>query len=426
MKKKFWVNFFAASTGNLFEHYDKALFAFLAPFIAPLFFETDSPITALILTYAIMPLGLISRPLGALLFGRLGDRKGRKASLHITLFGMAMTTVLMGCIPTYGKAGWCAPALLALGRLIQNFFASGETTGASLLILEGCPEKKRPFYNGLYGCSTIVGILGASLGVTLLSLKGSMETSWRLLYWVGGITGLLGFVIRLFAHEEEPPTKKRSPLLPLLWRYRFQFLVILFTSGFSYANYYMITSLMTGYLPLISPITKGEAMQANTFILGYDLLLLPLGGLLATRFPKEKVLLFFGVAIAALALPLYSLFEGQNLGIALIIRLIFVTLGVGFSVALAPFYQDLIPQENRYTLIAFANAIGSQLLGGSACSLSFWLYQKTGWAASPALYLMALALVASAGIGFVRLPIFQRATARFPQKENRGDERHQE
>lgn len=91
--KKFWLNFTAASIGNLFEHYDKALFAFLAPFLAPLFFHNSSPITALILTYAIMPLGLFSRPIGSLIFGRMGDRKGRKKVLIFTLFGMVSTPI---------------------------------------------------------------------------------------------------------------------------------------------------------------------------------------------------------------------------------------------------------------------------------------------------------------------------------------------
>lgn len=403
-KKQFWINFSAASIGNLFEHYDKALFAFLAPFLAPLFFESTSPIVALILTYGMLPLGLITTPFGALFFGRLGDRKGRKVALYITLFGMALTTIFIGCIPTFRTIGWLAPAFLALGRLIQSFFASGETTGGTLLVLESCPEKMRGLYNGFYECSTILGILLASLGVTVLTLQGSIETTWRILYWVGGITGMIGLFMRFFTVEEERPQKPSTPIPPLFWKYRFQLLLIIVTFGFSYANYYMITSLLNGYLPLISSITKGEAMKANTFILGFDLLLLPLGGYLATKYPKEKLLIFFSTSIAILAVPLYSLLAGQTLFMVMAIRMVFVILGVGFSVILAPFYQDLIPQENRYTLIAFGSAIGSQLFGTSACSIGFWLYKQTGWAPSPALYLMGLALL-STGVIYLARPL---------------------
>lgn len=388
--KKFWINFAAASIGNLFEHYDKALFAFLAPFLAPLFFHNTSPMTALILTYAIMPLGLFSRPLGSLIFGSIGDRKGRKKALIFTLFGMAITTILMGSIPTYEKIGYLAPTLLALGRLFQNFFASGETTGGTLLVLEACPEKKRGLVNGLYGCSTILGTLLASFGVTILSLKGSIETSWRILYWIGGVTGGVGLLARLYTEEEKVAPKAHFPIFPLLLKYRTPFIVIVLTSGFSYANYYMLTSLLNGYLPLVSHISKSEAMEANTFILGFDFLILPLGGLLALRFSKEKLLYFFGGLIVILAFPLYSLLSGSTLISATFIRLILVVFGVGFSVVLAPFYQDLIPKMHRFTLIAFGNAIGSQLLGTSACSIGFWLFKQTGWAGSPALYLTGL------------------------------------
>ncbi|MCB1085257.1 MAG: MFS transporter, partial [Chlamydiia bacterium] len=288
------------------------------------------------------------------------------------------------------------------------FFASGETTGGALLILESCPHNRRSFYNGLYGCSTILGILLASFGVTWLSAHGTIDHAWRVLYWAGGLTGAFGITLRLFSVEGERKAPPPSPLLTILWKYRLQFLVIVFTSGFSYANYYMITSLLNGYLPLISSISKARAMEINTYILVFDFLLLPLAGLLATRYSKETLMLIFGAAISLLSLPLYSLLSGSALLVVIAIRLIFVAFGVGFSVALAPFYQDLVPHESRYTLIAFGNAIGSQLLGSSACAIGLWLYKTIGWAPSPALYLMGLASVATFTIYLgkrLRLPI---------------------
>lgn len=395
-KKQFGINFFAASIGNLFEHYDKALFAFLAPFLAPLFFENSSPLSALILTYAIMPLGLFSRPLGAIIFGWMGDQKGRRAALYITLLGMASTTILMGFLPTFHQVGWLAPVLLALGRLVQNFFASGETTGGALLILEACEEKKRSLYNGIYECSTILGILLASVGVTWLSMQGSIETTWRYLYWVGGVTAGFGLLMRLFTKEVEVKPREKRRILPFIWEQRIPFLIIALTSGFSYANYYMVTSLLNGYLPLVSSITKAEALQANSLILGLDFLLLPLGGLLALRFPKEKLMVLFAALIGVLAIPLYTALPTATLFTITGIRMIFVILGVGFSVLLTPYYQDLIPHENRYTLISLGNAVGSQLLGTSACSMGFYLFKQTGWAGAPALYLMATSLLALA------------------------------
>src|SRR5579862_8456534 len=100
--------------GNILEHYDNALFGLLAPFIASLFFEKSDPLTALILTYGMLPLGIVFRPLGSLFFGWLGDRYGRKQALSLSLVMMAAVTVSMGCLPTYATAGIAAPILLAI------------------------------------------------------------------------------------------------------------------------------------------------------------------------------------------------------------------------------------------------------------------------------------------------------------------------
>src|SRR5579863_4289600 len=96
---------FIGIVGNFLEHYDNALFGLLAPFIAPLFFEKSDPVTALILTYGMMPLGLITRPLGSLFFGTIGDRWGRRRALSYSLLGMTVATMGIGCLPVYKDIG---------------------------------------------------------------------------------------------------------------------------------------------------------------------------------------------------------------------------------------------------------------------------------------------------------------------------------
>src|ERR1700688_1495282 len=105
-----------ACLGNLFEHYDTALFGFLSPFLAPLIFPKQEAITALILTYAIIPLGMLARPLGSLVFGYIGDMYGRKHALFLTLTGIALVSGGIAFIPTYVQAGMLAPLLFFLGR----------------------------------------------------------------------------------------------------------------------------------------------------------------------------------------------------------------------------------------------------------------------------------------------------------------------
>ena len=385
----------AAIIGNIFEHYDKFLFCFLAPFLALLFFKSSSQLVALISTFGIMLLGLLSRPLGALFFGRIGDRHGRKRALTLTLLGMALITFCMGCLPTSYQVGGIASLLLALTRLTQNFFASGEVTGGALLILEHCDPKKRTLFSSLYDSSSIIGILIASLSVTLLAEFNSVETHWRILYFAGASTALVGLGIRLFIKEEKGvQTKDQTPTYQMLWNKKFLFLTLCLATGFSHATYESVTTLMNGYLPFVSNLSQKEAVWTGSGILILDLCLLPIFGYLATRIPYQKFMRFFLLVIACLSIPLFCALGQATVLRATIIRVALVLFGVGFA---APFYAwavETTPHAHRYTLISLSIAFGGQLFGaGGACALSLSLYRWTGWVGAPGIYLAALGLL---------------------------------
>ena len=117
----FRLQFLVVFLGNLFEHYDLALYSLLAPFFAALFFPKESYLSSLISTYAIIPIAMISRPLGALVFGYIGDYYGRRTALSLSLFGLAITSFFLACAPTFQQIGILAPLYLTVGRLFQNF-----------------------------------------------------------------------------------------------------------------------------------------------------------------------------------------------------------------------------------------------------------------------------------------------------------------
>ena len=159
----------AGLVGNFLDHYDNALFGLLSPFIAPLFFAEKDPITALILTYSMLPLGLVTRPLGSLFFGWIGDCLGRRQALCISLTGMAIITVMIGCLPLYQDMGSWSPFFLALCRIFQGFFAAGEVSGAAIFVLEHTPSSERCLVSSCYDACSIGGVLLASAFVTFMS-----------------------------------------------------------------------------------------------------------------------------------------------------------------------------------------------------------------------------------------------------------------
>lgn len=389
-------NRFAAVIGNLLEHYDNALFGLLAPFIAPLFFSSSDPLTALIYTYGMLPLGLITRPLGSLFFGWIGDRWGRKQALSISLLGMSLTTLSIGFLPTAEHIGFYAPLCLALARMGQSFFAAGEASGGAIFILEHTQQKERSLISSFYDASSIAGILIASISVTLLSYFGKMETEWRFLFLAGTFTALVGFVFRYKAEEsEEFKASLRtdsSSWIRVCKEHRKALLLLILASGFSYTTYALPTTLMNGYIPLISSLSKREVSQANTFLLLVDMALLPCFGFLAKKWGKETVMLAGAGGAILCALPLFTLLKGASLYEVSLIRFSIILLGVSFAAPYHAWAIEQVPPQHRYLILSLGYALGSQCIGSPSPAICLWLYQATGWIGSPGLFLLFSAL----------------------------------
>lgn len=393
----------SAFLGNLFEHYDAALFALLAPFISPLFFPQHDPLSALIMTYVMIPFGMISRPLGSLFFGYIGDHHGRRAALFLSLSGMAIVSCFIALIPEYDVAGFFAPLLLCLGRILQNFFASGETMGGAIFILEHTHEKKHNLIGSLWDSSTIFGILLASMGTLTLSYLDIIETYWRALYLIGCLTGFFGMILRtqlkkISFEEKNNVSVSFSHLLETLWKGRKELFLIMIASGFSYSCYSISLVFMNGFIPLISDITKVQVMSINTFLLVLDMVSLPLFGLLASKFTRQSMMMTAGLLSTFLGIPLMLLLEEATFLTVILVRAIIVTLGVWFSATFYAWSQSLVSRSQRYLIISFGYALGSQLLGGPTAAISLWLFKTTGMVSSAAWWWMALGLFSALAI----------------------------
>ncbi len=391
MKQRF---FWSAWLGNLFEHYDAALFGFLSPFLAPLIFPQQDPITALILTYAMIPLGMAARPLGALIFGIIGDRRGRKEALFLSLGGMGLVSACIALSPTYAQAGILAPLIFCIGRVMQNFFAAGESMGGAIYLLENSPEKKQDWFSGLYSASTIGGILLASAGVFFLSTNHQIEMGWRILYIFGIVTVLFGLFLRR-QEEITPVLQREAPLLKILWEHRKLFLCVMISAGYSYASYTIALVLMNGFIPLISPFSKTEMMGMNTLLLILDFCALPLCGWLSSKVSREKWMFFCALIATVCAIPLCLLLKEGSLFTIVAVRTVLVLLGVAFFAPFHAWALQLVPASYRYLIISFGYSVGTQLLGGPTSAVSLWLYKKTGIVSSIGWYWMGLALIST-------------------------------
>lgn len=390
---------FVGMIGNVLEHYDNALFGLLAPFLAPLFFENNAPLSALILTYCLLPFGILMRPLGSLFFGWIGDRFGRTRALFCSLVGMAITTMTMGFLPTYTEAGYFAPLLLTLSRAMQNFCAAGESVGGAIYILERTHSLKKNLMSGIYDSSSVGGILLASAMVTLFSFQENISEMWRVLFWSGGIVAILGIFFRFRAQEgiEYVQAKRREQTswIMFLREHRKALIAVTFVAGFSHMTFFLAFTLMNGFVPLVSSLSLTQVMGTNTLLLFIDMMLLPLFGHLASKIGRDRMM-FSAAFISILgAIPLFCCLKEASLATAILVRFAIVSLGVAFSATYHSWSQEQVPPEARYTVLSLGYALGSQLIGTPSVALSLWLYQKTGWTGAPAFYFMAASSLAA-------------------------------
>ncbi len=384
--------------GNVFEHYDSALYGFLSPLFAALFFPESEYLTALIMTYAIIALSMLARPVGSLFFGYIGDGAGRGPALFLSLFGMAFVTAAIGLIPTYHTIGPLAPLLLLLARVLQNFFAAGETIGGAVSYLEGVEEEKKDLASGIYSTSTIAGILLASGAVSFLYHLEIVEQYWRMLYLAGFITALFAGMIRLQTLQDAPVQEPKEPFLThikRLWPLRSILIPLILASGFSYACYSTAFVLITGLSPLVCSVTKAEMAKLSTLMLIFDFATLPLFGLLAARLERGRMMQVAALFPLFLGLPLFCLLQDATYATLILIRICLVTIGVSFSAPFHSWSQSFVEKRLRYTAISFSYAIGSQLFGGTTSAISLWLYQKTGLVVLAGGYLAILGLAAA-------------------------------
>ncbi|MBN1914439.1 MAG: MFS transporter [Parachlamydiales bacterium] len=381
--------------GNLLYHFDRALFDLLIPFLVPVFFPQQDPVYALIYLYAIGPLSLFIKPLGALIFGHFGDRLGTKKILSITLLGMAIHTGMMGFLPTYAQAGLFSPLLLALTRLMISFFSSGETTGGAITLFENTSPAKRNLISSLYDASGVLGILIASFSVWILH---STLDFWRILFWSGSIIGAIGWYLRKSSLEEPSRTQKTLPPAQVLWKYRTSIVKIMLLAGFSYANYYLTTNFMNGFLHIISSITKEKAIGLNSALLAFDLLLLPLFGILSLKIRKETLMILSILGIIFCGCPLFFLLKDTTLFKASFLRILLMVFGVILAAPYHAWVYEKTPENHRYLLGAFSTAMGGRI-GSFILPMGLWLYHKTNLTAAPIFPLIVLGFFSLIAIG---------------------------
>ncbi|AMO57434.1 MFS transporter [Endozoicomonas montiporae] len=393
---------FAISLGGMLEMYDFMVYAMMASYIAESFFPSSDPMTSLLGTFATFAVGYLSRPLGGFFFGHLGDRYGRKSTFTLTISIMALTTALIGCMPTYDSIGILAPALLVLLRLFQGFSLGGELPGAMTYVSETTPGRSG-LVIGILFMSFTLGFSLATFVHGLLTLILSPEAmsgwGWRVPFWVGGLLGGLSYYIRLRFDESGlfmalnlVRQRQMIPMLELVRKHRRGFFCGFGIAAVCGSAVTLLGAYMPGYLTTLHGFSRAEVAWHSSlaYIMFAPLCLLM--GLVTDRCSHKKLLFCSIVLIAGVCLPYYQYVSSHEAELSriMMVAAILSSFVIG---TLPPMLVRLFPSEVRYTGVATSYNLGMALFGGLAPVSITPLIKAYGLALGPALYLIIISLV---------------------------------
>ena len=411
----------ASLIGTTIEFYDFYAYATAAVLVFPaLFFPAGDPTTALLASFAVFGAAMVARPIGAIFFGHLGDRLGRKTTLVISLLTMGIATFLIGALPTYETVGWVATALLVLMRLAQGFALGGEWSGAALVATENAPEGKRAIYGTFPQLGAPLGFIlanGLFLAIAaLLSAEGAdptrpseafLEWGWRVPFLFSAVMVVVGLWVRLRLVESDVFTKSQDAGLvrkvPLASVVRNQGKQLVLGTFFMLATY-VLFYLMTAFSLSFGTAAKDLAVPGLGY--GYTSFVLMLifgviffgiftmvSGPLAERFGRRRLLIAVTLAIIVFGLAWVPLVNAGTVGVLLWLVLGFSLMGLTFG-PMGALLPELFPTSVRYTGSGISYNVASILGAAVAPFIAVALWKQAD--GSPVLvgvYLSVMAVI---------------------------------
>lgn len=383
----------ASWIGSAVEYYDFFIYGTAAALIFPkLFFAPNNPQAAAIASFATFGVAYITRPLGAVALGHIGDRFGRKKVLTFTLLLMGLSTFMIGCLPTYDQLGILSPILLVIARLLQGISAAGEQAGANSMTLEHAPAHKRAFFTSFTLSGTQAGLILATLvflPITQMPEAQMLSWGWRIPFFLSAVVVAVGFWVRrtlpetpVFEKEQETQTHAKAEL-PVAVLFRTQWadvLRVIFAALVSVVS--TIFSVFTlSYAVNTMQIDRSTMLTvlilANVVALGA----IPAFAALSDRIGRRPVFIFGALGSAALIWPyMWAISQGN---IPLIFTFGILLSGVVYSAANGVWpslYGEMFDTKVRLSGMAIGTQIGFAL-GGFAPVISAALLGTgpTGW-----------------------------------------------
>lgn len=399
----------ATFVGTFLEWFDMFVYAQAAALIFPkLFFPTFSPLAGTLASFATFGVGYLARPLGAIVFGHIGDKHGRKFSLICTLLLMGGSTVLVGCLPTYSRIGLGAAVFLVILRLAQGMGCGAEYAGSLTMIAEVAPPARRGFWtsipgSGLYGGQLAAALVGATV-FTLLPESSLLTWGWRLPFVSSVVLIAVGLVMRMrigespiFDKMEQQQNVRKVPAFTVFQRAPLRLLLsIALTAPIAFNSYMTTTYGLT--FSVNKGLTSSQALLGTILASALAFFLTPLSGYLCDRFGRKKVFLTTCALGGLTAFPYFALLNSGEPGLVYLAQLALVApWSLSLTGAQAAFLPELFASAYRYSGVALSRELSTA--GLTSVTPIVGLALVTALNGEP--WLVAAAMVIVSGISYL-------------------------
>lgn len=397
----------AGAVGNFIEWFDYSIYGFMAVTISAVFFDNSNPTAALLATFGVFALPVITRPLGGIVFARYGDRIGRKKTLALVLIMMSLSSASIGLIPSYESIGVFAPILLVIARIVQGFSAGGEYAGGAALIAETAPAARRGFLVSWMPSSTGFGLLaGSAFSFALaqaLTPEQLADWGWRIGFLLALPLGLIGLYIRLRLEETaafqqlvEDDNVATSPLRETIRSHGANVLRVTGIALGQTVCYYVVLVYTPTFLRTELDYTPSDSLITTSLAIAVYALTIPVAGKISDRIGRKPLMFAGAVAMLALVLPTFWLIPSSGLGVIAIMQVAVGGIALGcYTGPLVCTWVELFPTRVRYSGVS----LGFNLAVIASVSSPFiltWLIEFSGSDLMPAWYVFVAVAISLA------------------------------
>lgn len=389
----------ATSIGNALEFYDLIVYGYFATTLSRLFFPTHDKTVSLLLTLGTFALSYLARPLGALALGSYSDRKGRKASLTLSISMMTLGTGMVALMPSYATIGLVAPIGIFVSRLLQGFSAGGEFGSSTAFLIEHAPARKGFMASWQFSSQGASTLLASAFGAVLTGTLTQPQLEgwgWRIPFLFGMLIGPIGLYIRRRMDETpefERAEKSSSPVRELLATQKERVLVSIGSLVLTTTANYMLL-----YMPTYAARQLGLAPSSGfiaTLAAGFIMMVLtPVVGHWSDKVGRTRIMLVAGTLFFFTVYPAFMFMNAHPSLATLLAAVVWVALLKATYFAPIPaLMSELFPTRTRTTGMALGYNIGTTVFGGFTPLAVAALIETTGNNLAPGLYLMLAAII---------------------------------